>query len=125
MIHSLSSKTDAELGGSRIEVTVKASTLQDASSLVRHTPFLDLSYWLGARDGPHAHHRLSAKTVTKEGLLANANWVYAKATNGEIFMGRGADKPTPNQIKALSDVFNALGWNAGLRRPTKSLDWHA
>ena len=67
--------------------------------------------------------------VTREGLMANANWVYDLATQSNVFLGTGSDKPSAEQVQATVDILNALGWNAGLRRPTKSLDpdawWHA
>lgn len=39
-----------------------------------------------------------------------------------IFDGANTNRPTKLQIKVLVGIFNALDWNPGLRRPTKSLD---
>lgn len=129
MIHSLTSKDDKALGGFRIEVTVKAASLREAHKLVKATGFLDPKYWLGIGDGPHPPTPLSAQLVTREGLLANANWVYQQAAQANIFEGRGSDRPTKAQIQALTDILNGLGWNSGLRSPTKSLNpeawWHS
>lgn len=122
MIHSLSGKDAMALGGFRIEVTVKAPSLAEATRIVRSTHFLDPLFWLGIGDGPHSATPLTAKLVTREGLLANANWVYEQARQAKMFTGRGADRPTRVQIQALTDVLNALGWHGGLRRPTKSLN---
>lgn len=121
MIHSLTGKDPMGLGGFRIEVTVKARSLAEAAKLVRRTPFMDPRYWLGQGDGPHAKHRLSAKVVERGAFLENANWVYQQAQLGGIFLGGHDIKPTRQQIQALTDVFNALGWNNGLRTATKSL----
>jgi hypothetical protein len=44
MIHNLASKEDQAVGGFRIEVTVKAKSLQDAHRLVDDTGFLNPSY---------------------------------------------------------------------------------
>jgi hypothetical protein len=129
MIHSLTGKEEKALGGFRIEVTVKAPSLAQAHALVKATDFLLPSYWLGIGDGPHTANLLSANLVSREGLLANANWVYQQAVQADVFRGRGGDTPTKPQIQALTDILNALGWNSGLRSPTKSLDpdawWHS
>lgn len=128
MIHSLTGKDDKALGGFRIEVTVKAHSLREAHRLVKSTGFLNPSYWLGLGDGPHPPTTLSAQVITRKGLLADANWVYQQAAQADIFHGRGSDRPTKAQIQALTDILNSLGWNSGLRSPTKSLDpearWH-
>jgi hypothetical protein len=99
-----------------------------AHRLVNDTDYLDPSYWLNAGDGNVASRGLTAQLVTREGLLANANWVYNQAAQSNIFAGAAADTPSKEQIQAIVDILNALGWNAGIRRPTKSLDpnawWH-
>jgi len=43
MIHSLTGKDKLAIGGFRIEVTVKAQTLKEATKLVRATHFLEPS----------------------------------------------------------------------------------
>lgn len=121
MIHNLTGKDGLALGGFRIEVTVKTPSLREATRLVQSTNFLDPAYWLGLGDGPHAGHLLKAKLVNRDSLLANANWVYHQATGHDIFHGYNSDKATKAQIQALTDVLNAIGWNSGLRSPTKSL----
>jgi hypothetical protein len=129
MIHSLTSKDDKALGGFRIEVTVKAPSLRAAHKLVKASGFLDPAYWLSIGDSPHSTTPLSAQLVTREGLLANANWVYQQAAQANIFEGRGSDRPTREQVQALTDILNSLGWNSGLRSPTKSMNpeawWHS
>lgn len=129
LIHNLASKDNHGVGRFRIEVTVKAKSLQEAHRLVNDTGFLDSSYWLKAVDGHVARRGLTAKLVTREGLLANANWVYNQAAQSDIFTEAAANKPSKEQIRAIVDILNALGRNAGIRRSTKSLDpnawWHA
>jgi len=68
---------------------------------------------------------LTAKLVTREEFLANANWFYNQAAQINVFVGTAADKPTKEQIQAIVDMLNALGWNAGIRKPSKSLDPNA
>lgn len=60
--------------------------------------------------------------MTKKGLLDNANWVYHQADQLGKFEGDNNRRPSGIQVKALTDVMNGLGWNAGIRKPSKSLD---
>ena len=122
MIHNLSTKDDKSLGGFRIEVTVKAPSLKVAKRLVDQTSFLDPNYWLGIGDGPHAPELLNARFITKKGLLDNANWIYHQADQLGKFEGDNNKRPSGLQVKALTDLMNGLGWNAGLRKPSKSMD---
>jgi hypothetical protein len=122
MVNNLSGKDANALGGFRIEVTVKAVSLAEAVRKVNNTPYLNPSYWLGYGDGPRSLKPLSARLVSRKNLLDNANWIQQKAVADGIFNGTDANRPTRIQLKALVDIFNALGWNGGLRRPTKSLD---
>lgn len=123
MLNHLASKDEQDLGGFRIEVTVKARTLADAHRLVTETSFLNPDYWLDMNQNNQRPGRkqLRAKLVSKEGLLANGHWVYGLAQQGDIFQGRPAEKPSKQQIQVLTDILNALGWNSGLRTATKSL----
>jgi len=120
MIHSLTSKDPASLGGFRIEVTVKAPTLKDACRVVQATDLLKPSYWLGLGDGNHTKNILAAKLVDKQALLDNANWVHQQAVAARVFTGHATTKPTKHQLQILTDILNALGWNNGRRRPTRS-----
>lgn len=119
MIHNLSSKDAGDLGGFRIEVTVKAKTLEEGAARVRETPFMNPSYWLAVGDGVHSPLPLNARLLSKKNFLDNASWVQQKAADDEILDGNNNDKPTCVQIQVLTDILNSLGWNSGLRRPTK------
>jgi hypothetical protein len=121
MIQSLTGRDGMGLGGFRIEVTVKAPSLHEATQAVRKTGFLDPRYWLGLGEGPHARHLLSAKVVDRAAFLDNANWVYQQAVSGKVFQGQAGDRPSKQQVQALTDILNALGWYGGIRSPTKSL----
>ncbi|RSH83632.1 hypothetical protein EHS25_005536 [Saitozyma podzolica] len=100
MIHSLTGRDGMGLGGFRIEVTVKAPSLR-----------------------PHSRLPISAKLVEREAFLENANWVYQQAVVGNIFRGQAGDKPSKQQVQALT--LNGLGWNGGISSPTRSLAAHA
>jgi hypothetical protein len=122
MIHSLTGKDAHSLGGFRIEVTVKAMTLKEATAKVEKTGFLDPTFWLQKGQRSLSPYQLSTRFIPREQLLANANWVYQQAHNAKLFLGHDSDQPSKRQIQALTDILNALGWNSGLRRPTRSLD---
>jgi hypothetical protein len=59
--------------------------------------------------------------VDRAAFLDNANWVHQQAISAKVFRGQAGDKPSKQQIQALTDILNALGWYGGLRSPTKSL----
>ena len=119
MIHSLSGKGVA-LGGFRIEVTVQARSLAEATRLVGGTPFMRPGYWLG-HDALSTPLPISARIVPRTAFLDGANWVYHQAQVSEVLHGSNGSKPTKQQVQVLTDVMNALGWNPGLRTATKSL----
>jgi len=97
VIHNCASKEDQAVVDIRIEVTIKANSLQDAHRLGEETGFLDPSYWLRVGDGNVAKRGLTAQLVIKEGLLANANSVHSQAAQSNVFVGAAADKPTKNR----------------------------
>jgi hypothetical protein len=122
ILHKLNGKSATDLGGFRIEVSVKAVSLAAAVDKVKATPFLDPEYYLGLGQGPASPILLSARLVTRDDLFANAHWVHQKATDEKLLDGDSNVKPTPRYIKILTDIFNSFGWNGGLRRPSKSFD---
>ena len=125
MIHNLSGKKGNDLGGFRIEVTVRAATLRDATRYVNETSFLDPRYWVGVGPGPHMRTLLTARLIPPQSLLDNAYWVYQRAADAKVFEGNKNRRPSAFQLKALTDILNALGWNRGLRRPSKTLSLDA
>ncbi|ORY30752.1 hypothetical protein BCR39DRAFT_466255, partial [Naematelia encephala] len=123
MIHNLSTLEPSQLGGYRIEVSVQAPTLNMARRLVNSTPFLRLESWLNPEtEGGLTRFKLNAKIVTKQGLLSNANWVFQQAQSRGLLTGDDSRQPTPVQRRVVVDIYAAFGWNAGVRRPTKSLN---
>jgi hypothetical protein len=84
---------------------------------------LILSIGSGHGAGPHSRLPISAKLVEREAFLENANWVYQQAVVGNIFRGQAGDKPSKQQVQALT--LNGLGWNGGISSPTRSLAAHA
>ena len=48
--------------------------------------------------------------------------VCQQADQARIFGGVPNNRPSKQQIQTLIDILNALGWNMGLRAPTKSLE---
>ena len=66
-------------------------------------------------------NRLKKTAVSKDGLLANADWVYRQCTLAQPFTGTNGSRPSVRQVQMMSDVLAAFGWNAGKRRLTNSL----
>jgi len=69
MLHNLTGKDESSLGGYRIEVTVKAKSLREATPRINRTNFLEPSYWLGHGPGPHAIKLVSARLLPRQALL--------------------------------------------------------
>jgi hypothetical protein len=122
MLHNLNGQSAEQLGGFRIEVSVKAISLVQAVNKVRATPFMDPEHWLGIGAGPFSPTILNARLVTRDDLFANAHWVHQKITDEKLLDGDSNVRPTTRHIKILTDMLNSLGWHGGLRRPSKSLD---
>lgn len=122
MVQELTTISSKEMGGFRIEVSVRARTLGEAQRIVNDTGFLRPSTWVNSSDGPLSRFRLDVKVVTKQGLIDNANWVYRQSVAAGIYTGNDHTAATSLDKRTSLDVFNSLGWNAGLRTPTRSLD---
>jgi hypothetical protein len=122
MIHSLTTKNEAALGGFRIEVTVNAPSLEKAVAKVKKSGLLEPSYWLNHGDGPHAVRGLSAHLVPREAFLDSANWIYQCAIDLDVFCGNNNSTPSSLQLHVLTDILNSIGWNNGRGIATKSLD---
>jgi hypothetical protein len=72
MLHNLTGKDASSLGGFRIEVTVKARSLQEATARINRTDFLEPSYWLGHGPGTYARKTVSARLLPRQAFLDNA-----------------------------------------------------
>ena len=83
-------------------------SVRDTHRLLKATSFLDSIHWLRFENGPHATRGLTAKLVSKEGLLANANWAHDQAAQANISCGAASDKPTQEQIQAIVNKLNGL-----------------
>lgn len=114
MPHNLNGKDESSLGGFRIEVAVKARSLHEATARINRTNFFDPSYWLGRGPGPHARKIVSARLLPRRAFLDNALWVQQQAADLKIFLGDSNAKPTRQQLRVLTDILNAVGWNNGL-----------
>ena len=51
---------------------------------------LEPAFWLHPPD-QHAAYKLKATIVTKQGLLANADWVHRRATLAKAFVDNGTN----------------------------------
>ena len=118
----LARRPDWELGGFRIEVALQAASLREAVEFVNRTPLLDPAAWLNPSDPVLKPYKLKAKTLNKATLLSNARWIYQQAVKAGVYQGNNSAAPSKLQLRGMTDVFASFGWNAGWRRPTKSLD---
>ncbi|EIW69240.1 hypothetical protein TREMEDRAFT_30502, partial [Tremella mesenterica DSM 1558] len=127
VINDLSMVDEEQMEGFRIEVTVQAASLADARTIVTATPFLDPRFWINPSsvDPQLEYLKLDAKLLNKKTLLSNANSVYTRAQVAGIFDGANTNKPSRRQIQGLTDVLASFGWNADVRKPTKSADKEA
>ncbi|RXK34899.1 hypothetical protein M231_07847 [Tremella mesenterica] len=121
MIQDLSSVPSSQIGGFRMEITIRAKSLATAKAIAGQTPFLRAAFWLNPGDSM-SRFKLNAKIVTKSALLDNANWVYQQALAQNVFQGRDSGNPSPIQVRAALDCLASFGWNSGSSRITKSLD---
>ncbi len=121
MIKNLSTLSSSELGGFSIEVTVEASSLDEARRLVDGTPFLDYNFWLDPHVSALRKYRMAVKIVPKAAMLQNANWVYHEAQRMGHFLGNSNVAAQPAQVQTMIDVLASFGWNTGRRDTTKSL----
>ena len=101
IIHFLCTVHAMEKGGFRIELTLGAPTLAAARDMVSSNPLLDWACWMNQPD-EHAAYRLKATVVTKDGLLANADWVHHQATAAAIFQANNNARPAKAQVQAMT-----------------------
>ena len=120
VVRFLASVRPIDMGGFRIEVTVGAATLAAARDKIQATALLTPAFWLHPPEHL-ASYKLKATVFTKEGVLANADWMHQKAILAHSFIGDNNAKPSGLQVQAMTDVLASFGWNAGKRRPTKSM----
>ena len=113
-----------EMGGFRIELTIGASSLAEARAKVQAVPMLEPNFSPHPPD-PYMSYKLKANTVTKDGLLANAGWVYHQHTLANQFEGTDASRPKTVQVEIMTDVLTALGgMGAGADLPSPSPPLH-
>ena len=109
------------LGGLRIEVSVRAPTLEHAQQLVLDANLLNPSTWLQPNEDPVlGQFALQAKLVSKEGFLANARWLLGRASALNVFIGSNVKSATRLQHRAIADLFSSIGWNHGRWHMTRS-----
>lgn len=120
MIQELSAIPASEMGGFRIELSLRAKSTAEAFQVAIDSGLLSPNAWINVTEGPRRRFSLEVRTVTKEGLLANANWVYRQAVSLGTFQGGNSVAASPLQKRIAHDVFCSFGWNAGRARLTKS-----
>lgn len=120
MIEHLSSLNANELGGFRLEVSVRAKTLAEAKHKALSLPFLKLDNWLNPTDQRMVRFKLQAMAITKKELVNNVTQMLAIANARDIWAGPNTGKVSNFRRQVVTDLFASLGWNSGRRTPTRS-----
>lgn len=108
----------ADMGGLRIEVTVCAPTLREALDWVASCPVLQLAEYLNPSREPFHRHKIQLHELSKEEMLENARSMMAQAVKQGLFNGRDSLQVSLQAKKQVIDLYNAVGWNDGTRKPT-------
>ncbi|KAE8235888.1 hypothetical protein A4X13_0g9342, partial [Tilletia indica] len=110
-------------GGFRIEVTVQAETLQDAIDKVTATPLLNVIAFQDPTDAQLRDYALRFRPFSKQEYMDNLKKQITVAHGLPHFI-RGFDRAatSPFQQAVIVDLYNALGWNPGFRKPS---NWRA
>ena len=115
-IHKLENFNELELGGLRIEVTVKAPTLQDAKFRISQTPLLNWHEWLNPSTPEMERFKLQVKFIRKDRYIRNFKNLLYKAQGLGVFTGRDSQKVLKVRKGIIQDLYFALGWNSGIKR---------
>ncbi|WVO22959.1 uncharacterized protein IAS62_004303 [Cryptococcus decagattii] len=89
MINNLTKVHPTELGGFRIEIRLKARTLNQARVTTRSLPFFSIDSWLNPTEDEIKPFKLEAMAITKEDLLQNAVEIRAIAYSRDICWNPG------------------------------------
>ena len=106
---------EADMLGIRLEVSVRALSLQHAVQVAHSSHLLDASFLFSEEAGPW---QLCMHSFSKRELVTDLNTLTALAAEKEIFRGNSSKKSSILQRQVITDLYNALGWNPG-RKPTE------
>lgn len=106
------------MGGLRLEVTVSATTLQEAISIISKTPLLNLDAYLYNRLELMHPFQLRLINILKVEYMDNFKHMMAKAETVRTFEGNNNAKLRPHKKQIILDLFNTLGWNNGRTKVT-------
>lgn len=109
-----------QMGGYRIEVTVRAPTLVEARVFCEYSPFYDINFWRNPPAGLE-RFKLDVKVATKAAALANAHWIMDRAVHCGVFSGADSDKPQHIHTQGMFDTLAGIGYNGASAQPTASL----
>ncbi|PWN86410.1 hypothetical protein FA10DRAFT_270260, partial [Acaromyces ingoldii] len=98
-----------QLGGYRIEVSVRAATLSEVLSILEEKPLLMLDSW---------DEWLSVRCFTVGEVRGNVLRMLGHAWRQNILMGRDSKKMDELGKQVICDLGNAMGWSPGYRKPT-------
>ncbi|KAK0541616.1 hypothetical protein OC844_008035 [Tilletia horrida] len=117
MIELMEKAPTHHMYGLRIEVTVRAPTLEEAVEKASSLPFLNIEEYLQPVHPDFADLKIRQKTISKDEYLNQIKDLFEHANiTLQIFRGRDSNKTTKKQQKICLDLFNLLGWNPGCFR---------
>lgn len=105
---------ESDMCGLRLEVSIRAPSLQAAKYAAVQSRLLDAEFLFSDEA---AEYQLASHTFRKADLLADVEELLEIAEKLKIFRGNSAKASSAIQRQVLIDLFNALGWHPG-RRPT-------
>ncbi|KAF6766982.1 hypothetical protein PSEUBRA_001641 [Kalmanozyma brasiliensis GHG001] len=100
--------------GIRLELTVQAATLAQAQEAAEASRYLDAQFLFSEDAGDK---QLITHTFSRNAVYTNVDAMLTIAEEKRLFSGEGAKPSTLVQRQAVTDLYNAIGWNPG-RKPT-------
>jgi len=119
LMHDLGSVPSSMLGGLRMEISVTARSLEEATDVLDGLPYLSLKAFLDAEQSWIKPLQLQLLTVRVSDMLQNVRHLYSIASAHSTMSKRDRTAPTELAKKMIADLLNSLGWNTGLRQPTR------
>ncbi|KAH9806854.1 hypothetical protein DFH28DRAFT_858778, partial [Melampsora americana] len=113
-LRSLQQDNPEDLGGWRLEATVCARSLHEAIKIVLQSGSLDFNTYIGQHD-----FMISFGRITKDEYVKYCDKFIEVVRSMKVSKSYGKDPTTKTQKQAITDLYNAFGWNTGKRRPTK------
>jgi hypothetical protein len=118
-VQSIQQDDPEDLGGWRLEATVGAESLHKAVEIVLESKVLVFDRYMSGGKGFQDDMKISFAQITKEEYVKYCNGFIEIVKSLKVSRHHGKDETTQKQKQAITDLYNAFGWNTGKIRPTK------